>query len=566
MNLPVIIAIISCLFFGAVAIAISLQNDKLKKLAAKWERKSKQRIFEAAILSEISNSLYSFDPAKLPDLIAAKNNNFLDFTSLAVLSIQNNEAVFKARLNGTAGVKYIDQIKEKMISSMQALGQTIPADIRTDAFSGESLDPASNSAPAIYFNIPIIINSEITAVLNISSANKDSLKTDDIAFVYKTVEQICKTASAGATAFEAEKQRLKTVLDGMEDGIIVLEKNSVKMINSKAMSLLDIYRGKPTANDVLSGLPSSYNFEDKINKVIAGRNKYEENNVIIKNHAYNISINPLPDSARNNELKTAGVSILIYDSELNSHASQMKEDFTNIIVHELRSPLTSIKASCEMLNGQGALTDDERKQLIKIINTQSTKMLDEVTMILDAAKIDSGLFTVQKTPGDIRQVINDTIGEISSGAESKFVKVVAEIAPNLPQFSFDRYHIKKALANLILNSIKFTAGGGSVVIRAWQDSGKIRISVIDNGVGIPKEKQHLLFTKFSQLQDPSAKVGKGLGLYVTKGIIEAHGGSIVLDSEPSKGTTVTISIPFTPVISPQMSFERTQTQINPMAN
>lgn len=566
MNLPVIIAIISCLFFGAAAIAISIQNDKLRKRNAKLERKSKQKVFEAAILSEVNNSLYSFDPVNLPDMIAAKNNSLLDFTVIAVLSIKNSEAVFKARLNGSAGAKYIDHVKEKLISSMQALGQMIPQDIKTDAFSGDSPVPGNNSVPAIYFNFPVIINSEITAVLNISATNKDSLKTDDIASVYKTVEQICKTASAGKKAFDGEKHRIKTALDGLEDGIVVMENKSVKLINSKAMSLLDIYHGEPTASDILSGLPGSYNFEEKITKVISERNKYEENNVVIKNHAYNITINPLPDTAGKSDPKTTGVSILIHDSEPNSKASQMKEDFTNIIVHELRSPLTSIKASCEMLNGQAVLTDDERKQLIKIINTQSTKMLDEVTMILDAAKIDSGLFTVQKNPGDIRQVINDTIGDISSGAESKFVKVVAEIAPNLPQFAFDSYHIKKALANLILNSIKFTAGGGSVVIRAWQDSGKIRISIIDNGVGIPKEKQHLLFTKFSQLQDPSAKVGKGLGLYVTKGIIEAHGGSIVLDSETGKGTTVTISIPFTPIISPQLSFERTQTQINPMAN
>lgn len=566
MNLPVIIAIISCFFFGAAAIAISIQNDKLKKLAAKRERKNKQRIFESEILVEISNSLYSFDPVKLPDIIASKNNNFLDFTAIAVLSIQNEEAVFKARLNGSSGTKYIDCVKEKVISSMQALGQSIPNDIKVEAYSGDPVNQGNNSIPALFFNFPIIINSKIIAVLNISCVNKDSLKTDDIAFVYKTVEQICKTASAGITALETEKQKINIALDAMDDGIIVTEENSVKLINSKALSLLDIYSKKPALNDVLSGLPGSYNFDEKIKKVITDRTKYEENNVVIKNHAYNIAINPLLGVSGNADAATTGVSILIYDSEPNSNASRMKEDFTNIIVHELRSPLTSIKASCEMLNGQGALTDDERKQLIKIINTQSTKMLDEVTMILDAAKIESGLFTVQKTPGDIRQVINDTIGEISSGAESKFVKVVAEIAPNLPQFAFDRYHIKKALMNLIYNSIKFTAGGGAVVIRAWQDSGKIRISIIDNGVGIPKEKQHLLFTKFIQIQNPSAKVGKGLGLYVTKGIIEAHGGSIVLDSEPGKGTNVTLSIPFTPVMSPQVGFEKIQPQINPMAN
>src|SRR3989344_2112068 len=229
----------------------------------------------------------------------------------------------------------------------------------------------------------------------------------------------------------------------------------------------------------------------------------------------------------------------------------LKDDFASIAVHELRAPLTSIKDSSELLlNHKYTLKDDEKEQFLKMINRQSHLLLDQVGSILDVAKLESGTFSLNKKPDTIDELIYKRIKIFTPQAERKNIFLTCNIDNHLPLVDMDEVRIGEVLNNLISNSIKFTPEGGKIIISATTlfDEGVkgLRISVADTGRGIPKEKQDKIFTKFYQVKSKDGREerdGTGLGLYIAKKIIDAHGGSISIDSEEGRGTIITFTLP-----------------------
>lgn len=228
--------------------------------------------------------------------------------------------------------------------------------------------------------------------------------------------------------------------------------------------------------------------------------------------------------------------------------SKGKEDVFHMMVHELRAPLSAIKVASELiLNSPTPLSQDEQTKMLRIIEDQSKKLLEQVSSLLDLAKIQASQFTVQKTPTNLSKLIQDVTTVFLPQAEIKKISLATNLDNNLPNVMADQLRISQALNNLISNSLKFTPSGGKVTINVVQkESNYIEISVSDTGIGIEKGKQKSLFTKFYQVLDNnngSNQQGSGLGLYITKHIIEAHGGKINLTSLPGKGTTISFTIP-----------------------
>lgn len=234
------------------------------------------------------------------------------------------------------------------------------------------------------------------------------------------------------------------------------------------------------------------------------------------------------------------------DSQKN--LAKLKEDFTNMIVHELRAPLTAIKdASDVIISGQYNLNKDEEKEFLEIINKQSKLLLDQIGTIMDAAKLEAGKFAIAKTPQDITTVIKNQIKIFLLQAEKKHISLKLDAPGSLPLMSFDLIRIGQALNNLLSNSLKFTPEEGSITVELRQEpKGYITVSVSDTGIGIPKEYQKDLFSKFYQAKttpNQTAKDGTGLGLYVVKGIVEAHGGTVTVKSSQGHGTTISFTLP-----------------------
>lgn len=247
-----------------------------------------------------------------------------------------------------------------------------------------------------------------------------------------------------------------------------------------------------------------------------------------------------------------GLTILLFFLLLRSGRSQAtklvksEEEGLHAIVHELRAPLVAIKDSAALLLSQN-LDRDEEKNMLNLIHEQSTKLLEQVSQILDSAKVQEGKFVLRKSMGDLGQIVKDDVSMFNAEAKRKNITLNTKIDGNLPSFWFDQVRITEVLSNLVSNSLKYTNEGGKIDVAVTRKDNSAEIVVSDNGIGIPPNKQKLLFQKFSNLNDGQAKEGikisSGLGLFITKAIIEAHGGTISVASEVGKGTATTVLLP-----------------------
>ncbi|MEK7559351.1 MAG: HAMP domain-containing sensor histidine kinase [Patescibacteria group bacterium] len=229
-----------------------------------------------------------------------------------------------------------------------------------------------------------------------------------------------------------------------------------------------------------------------------------------------------------------------------SRYSSVEEEFVHMMVHELRAPLTSVKDASELLiTSSTSLTEEEKGQFLKIINRQSKALLEQISEILDAAKFESGAFVLEKKNENVQELISERIKMFEPQAAKKQISISSHIDP-LPLVYLDCLRIDQVLNNLISNSIKFTPPGGKVAIEAKLAGENVEISVSDTGIGIDKDVQGKIFSKFYQARSPLRQEegsGTGLGLYIVKKIIDAHKGTIALESAGGKGTVMKFSLP-----------------------
>lgn len=228
------------------------------------------------------------------------------------------------------------------------------------------------------------------------------------------------------------------------------------------------------------------------------------------------------------------------------NTNKNKDEFTAMMVHELRAPLTVVRGTVDMFLRRPELAMQQQgRDLLKTLLESTEEMMKLVNDLLDVAKIEAGKFQVLKTKNNLGDLIKDRVAFFTSIANQKSIVITANITePNL-EGSFDKERIIQVINNLISNSLKFTHEGGYIVVSAQRkNSHDLQVSVTDNGVGIPTEKIPELFSKFKQIQRSSPEEkGTGLGLVVAKGIIESHGGEIWVESKLASGTTFYFTLP-----------------------
>lgn len=226
--------------------------------------------------------------------------------------------------------------------------------------------------------------------------------------------------------------------------------------------------------------------------------------------------------------------------------SVAKDEFLTMITHELKTPLVPIQGYADMLLGGhlGSLTDKQRERM-GIIKSSATSLLQIISDLLDAQKLELGQLRMKKAVSPIQNTILKSIQTLQPQIDESKIKVSSEVNSEI-LVAHDADRIMQVLTNLIKNSLKAVKPNvGVIKITASEDADEVRITVSDNGSGIPPEKQTKLFTKFYQADASLTreKGGSGLGLSICKGIVGAHGGKITLDSTPNVGTKVTFSLP-----------------------
>ena len=219
---------------------------------------------------------------------------------------------------------------------------------------------------------------------------------------------------------------------------------------------------------------------------------------------------------------------------------KLRDDMRNMIVHDLRTPLTSVIVGMEMVEGQGPLTPMQR-EVMNIATSGGRTLLAMINDLLDIEKMESGAIELHYEPLSAAQLVAAAVEQVASLAALERTAIVTSIDPELPLFDGDANKLSRTLVNLIANAIKFTQAG-TVTITAAREGELVRFAVRDTGAGIPAEAFERIFEKFRQL-DAHPRVGTGLGLAFCKLAVEAHGGRIQVESTPGAGSTFSFAIP-----------------------
>src|SRR5688572_5617496 len=240
----------------------------------------------------------------------------------------------------------------------------------------------------------------------------------------------------------------------------------------------------------------------------------------------------------NNELNQANAQL--------RELSAMKEEFLALTTHDLRSPLAVISGVINFFTSGrlGELTGEQRN-MVTMMERNTQNLIELVNDLLDASKLESGTMRLDLSTIELRGLTDELREQMQPLAAEKEIELTEEVPADLPQLRADRAKLRRVLVNLISNALKFTPRGGRVSVSAAPEGSLVRVSVTDTGVGIPPDDLRDIFDKYAQARSRATRSekGTGLGLYITRQLVELHGGHIEVRSEVGKGSTFSFTIP-----------------------
>ncbi len=236
-------------------------------------------------------------------------------------------------------------------------------------------------------------------------------------------------------------------------------------------------------------------------------------------------------------------------TERSEEVAELKNKFISTVSHELLTPLTAIRAYAEaLLEHVGSTTVEMQRQFLGVIDEQSLKLRHLIDSILELSQLESGRFRMVREPFNLTALTQEVVAMLKSMADAKKISIVVESEATEIVIEANRDLLRRVLNNLGSNAIKFTHEGGAVTFRTTIEGRTVRIQVEDTGIGIPKEGIDRIFDKFYQIDSSLSREypGVGLGLTISKSIVEWHGGEIAAESEIGVGSRFTVLLPVSP--------------------
>jgi signal transduction histidine kinase len=241
----------------------------------------------------------------------------------------------------------------------------------------------------------------------------------------------------------------------------------------------------------------------------------------------------------------AGLYLVYSNVRREIHLSKLKSDFVANVSHELKTPLALIRLFAETLEMGRVPNEDRAQHYYRVIHKESQRLTQLINNILDFSRIEAGKKEYRLGRADVSRIVADVVEAYRYPIEHLGFKLDVEIAPDLPELEVDAEALSQALINLLNNAVKYSREDKHIRVEVRQEGERVLISVADRGIGVAKSEQVRIFEKFFRAQDTLVHEtrGSGLGLTIVRHTMDAHGGSVEVDSAPGRGSTFTLALP-----------------------
>ncbi|MGE5631504.1 MAG: two-component system histidine kinase PnpS [Caulobacteraceae bacterium] len=337
-----------------------------------------------------------------------------------------------------------------------------------------------------------------------------------------------------------EKSKVETILTHMTDGIIAVDMaGAIIHANPASYKIFGIKKedlDNKNFDEISELLQLGITYKDLFAESEKNFNILNINDLIIK-----MSVVPLNNE--NNE--TQGAILVLQDVTEQEKLDTMRKEFVANVSHELRTPLTTIKSYTETLLDGAVENKDYTINFLKVINSESERMTRLVKDLLQLSKLDYDKMEWNMKRLNIQNILQDCVYKMDISAKQKNQTLTFETKGEIPEIKGDKDRIEQVFINIISNAIKYTPEEGKIHVSAGTNGNSAEIRIADTGMGIPKEDIPRLFERFYRVDKARSRAmgGTGLGLSIAKNIVEAHKGTIKIESEYGKGTEVIINFP-----------------------
>jgi two-component system, OmpR family, phosphate regulon sensor histidine kinase PhoR len=362
--------------------------------------------------------------------------------------------------------------------------------------------------------------------------------SDELGSVAHTLDDVARELSRRLGDLSQDRARIDAIVAGMVEGVLVVDSEGhIQRINAAARQLLGVgenVMGKPFAVVLRDAA-----ITDQLSRALQGQ----------ADTSVELSLQRSPSRtivARASAVPSdrgGGAVVVLHDISDIRRVDRMRQDFVANVSHELRTPLTVVRGYAEAL-AEGSVDQADVAEFGSVITRHATKMERLVADLLRLARLDAHQETLALAPCDLKGVFEDIVEDLKPLIESKRQRVVIHIAPGAQSVVADGAKIHDVLRNLVENAVTYSPESAEIRLEAWSADNTARLTVADNGPGIPVQELPRIFERFYRVDPSRARPGgTGLGLAIVKHLVELHGGSVSAGNSSLGGAVFTVVLP-----------------------
>jgi PAS domain S-box-containing protein len=472
----------------------------------------------------------------------------VEAAALALIDPASGGLEFKvARGRGAEGVAGLRlKAGEGLVGWVVDHGEPIVVlDSRSDRRFSREVEQRLGFRPRVVATAPIQVQEETIGALEAFDADRSDFPPDQVELL-TGIAGLAGTAIAHAQLFsdtQAARQRYAGLFEDSIDSILI---SDLSGIITEANHSAEEFLGYPR-RDLLGRSVLSLHVPDHPDRLPQDLSNLASGQIPSYNaRATHRQGHPLPIEVYIKRIEIGSLPFLqwiLRDISERQALDELRADLTSMIFHDLRSPLGNIISSLEVLQSTLPKEDEAPRSVLSISLRSSRRLLRLVESLLDLGRLETGQAVLHKTQSSLGALIVEAVEEVLPVAEAKGHVVRFDLMSDLPLVEMDVDMIRRVVINLLENAIKYTRAEGQITISAKRDDGHMLVGVRDTGPGIAPRDHHRIFERFARLHRGDTAKGLGLGLAFCRLAVEAHDGTIWVDSDVGRGATFSFTLP-----------------------